>query len=308
MQKFVKTDEVTPGSKGRQQTISLAGDDVGVGIGNVANTTMSYNSTRKATVWSAQGTPIEIHGLNMAKDRWELVERFIKLPQLSAVTQLPASNTYSTPNFLANQGANHDFEVLGTNAASADVTTYVEGGLAVATHGAANDSTILLPHLTAANNSPWKTVTWGTDQQVRWECCLQTPAAVTTIVIWAGLKLTNTPVVATDDDQTFFIFDTSASGSTTMWHAIQSIGGTDIETVCTGIGAVAAATNYHLAITFDSSRIARFYINGDLQYTGVTALTNTTDLIPYIGIKDLADGTARTMYVFKQAISRKSGA
>jgi len=279
-------------------------DDVAMNIGTDSDTSLQFDSTRIVTKVTSTGVPFEIEQFQMAKDRIYLLEHFYQAPQLSAVTQAPAGDTYNTATFLANLNANRYFEVLGTNAVSADVTQYVEGGIAVATHGATNDSTIILPHLTATQ-SPWTKVTWGTDQQTAWGISFQTPAAVTNLVIWAGLKLTNTPTVATDAKQAFFIFDTAASSDATKFHTVYSINGTDTEAAVGS--AVTAATNYHLVIKIDSSRIARFYLNGTLVTTS-TALDNTTDFIPYFGVKDLSAGSARTAYLFHETISRKSGA
>lgn len=262
------------------------------------------STTATLTMPDASGQIITDTARGETRSRIGLVEVFTRAPQLSAVTQLPAGDTYNTANLLANLNANRLFEVLGVNAVSADVAQYVEGGISVATHGATNDSTIILPHLTATQ-SPWTKITWGTDQQVEWEINFQTPAAITACEIWAGLKKTNTPVVTTDTDQAFFKYDSAHSTSPTLWHTIYSISNTDTEA---GVGsAVAAATNYTLSIKIDSSRVARFYING-AKVTTSSALANAVDLIPYFGILDTSAGSARTAYLFSQKISRKTGA
>ncbi len=273
--------------------------------------TMLWSTPRNAAIvgppnTAGSGYPTEVRGLNMAPDRVELTEFFPNAPQLTGVTQIPGSDTYDTSDLLANLNANHNFEVLGTNAVSADVTQYAEGGIAVATHGATNDSTIILPHLTATQ-SAWKTWTWGTDQQTRWEACIETPSAVTSLVIWAGLKLTNTPTLTTDANQVYIVLDTAVSASPTYWHGVYSVSNVDVDTAMTSISAVAASTKYYLVIDIDSSRIARLYVNGQLCVTS-TALADATDFIPYIGIKDLSAGSARSMKIYKAKISRKSGA
>ena len=281
-------------------------DDTAHSFGTDADASIQFDSTRIALKATSTGVPIELPGLFMAKDRIYLYENFEHAPQLSAVTQAPAADTYNTAALLANLNANRNFEVLGTSAVSSDVTQYVEGGISVATHGATNDSTIILPHL-VATQSPWTKWTWGTDQQTHWECSFQTPAAVTSCVIWAGLKKTNTPTLTTDTDQAYIVLDTTAGASPTYWHAVYSISNTDTDTACTSIAAVAATTNYHFVIDIDASRIARFYINGTLVVTS-TALADAVDLIPYFGIKDLSAGSARTARLFHESITRKSGA
>jgi hypothetical protein len=193
-----------------------------------------------------------------------------------------------------------DFEVLGTNASSDDVTYGAEGGVVLQTDGASGDQVILLPHLDT-NQSSWSQVTWGTDRQVEWNAVLKTGTSIANIVIWAGLKLTNTSVIATDNDQVFFRF---ADADSAYWQAIASIGGTDVTTTTTV--AVAASTEYHLRIVVNSSRVASFYINEALVYTS-GALTDATDLIPYIGVQAAA-AAAKDITVYGQAISREFGA
>lgn len=189
------------------------------------------------------------------------------------------------------------FEVLGTNGTSALSTYYAEGGITFTTAGANDDQMILLPHLDTKQTA-WSQVTWGTDKQTEWACNISTAASVALVTLWAGLKLTNTSVVATDNDQAFF--RVTAAGN---WSAIYSIGGTDT-TVDTGV-AVAASTKYRLGIAIDSSRIARFYINDELVATS-TALTDATDLIPYIGVH-ANTGSAKAMNIHFQSISRSIG-
>jgi len=194
-----------------------------------------------------------------------------------------------------------DFEVLGTNASSDDVTFYAEGGIKVETDGADGDGVFILPHLDA-NQSAWTQVTWGTDKQVIWECDISTGAAITNSIIWAGLKLTNTDVVATDADQCYFRYENGVSSG--VWVAVSSIGGTD-SSLATGV-TVAAATRYHLKIVIDSARKAKMYINGVLVKT-TSALTDTVDLIPYICIEADGAAEAKHLYLHGQSISRAIG-
>lgn len=275
-------------------------------VGGNGEFTMALDSARGVMVANDSNTPgaavpVEIRGLGMSRDRIQLVENFAKVPQLSAVTQAPAADTYTTAAFLASINANRDFEVLGTNAVSTDVAASAEGGITLTAHATTNDSTIILPHLTTGQ-SAWKKWTWGTDRSTRWECVIATGSSVASVAIWAGLKLSNTPTVATDDDQAFFYMTTASSG--TKWRTVYSIGGTDTD-AATSL-SFAASTKYALTIDIDSSRIARYYINGVL-YTTSTALTNAVDLIPYIGIISLTT-TTKVVTVYKEAISRLVGA
>lgn len=278
---------------------SVHRDDKQAYFGTDGDVSFMFNSTRNCLVGDGQGNAIEIRGLNMAPDRVTLTEHFLKAPKANADI---LSATEAT-----NEICNRDFEVLGTNMTSALSTHYAEGGIVITTAGAGNDQAIVAPHLDTAE-SAWAQVTWGTDQLTRWEAVIQTAASVTAAKVWAGLKLTNTNAVATDNDQAYFLYDSAAGASPTLWHTVYSIGGTDTDAAVSTsvVAAVATSTTYHLVIDIDSSRIARFYINGNLAATS-TALTNTTDLIPYIGVMDTG-GAAKSVRIFKQQISRKAGA
>lgn len=196
------------------------------------------------------------------------------------------------------EAADPDFEILGTNADSTVTTFNAEGGVKLTTKNTSGDQVILLPHL-ATNISAWKQVTWGTDQETEWEAQIRTGAAVTAEIVWAGLKLTNTPVVATDNDQVFIRYEAGVSGG--AWVVHWSVDGTDNNEVTTIL--VAANTTYHFRIAIDASRIARIYINGLLVET-TTALKDATDLIPYVGVQTAA-AAAKDITVHGQVISRK---
>lgn len=193
--------------------------------------------------------------------------------------------------------ADPDFEILGTNGVSACATFNAEGGLTLTTTTGSADQVILAPHLDA-NQSAWSQWTWGTDRSVRWSCTIATSAAITAQTIWAGLKLTNTSTTATDDNQVFFRYQNGVN--TGKWQAINSIGGTDVATD-SGV-TVAVSTVYRLAIVISSARIAKLYIN-DVLVATTGALTDTTDLIPYIGI-ETGTTAAKSINVYGQKISR----
>jgi hypothetical protein len=217
---------------------------------------------------------------------------------------------------------NLDFEVLGTNMTTALVTFDSDrAGLTITTAGADQDQSIILPHLDT-NQTSWTGVGWGTENQVEWEGAVSTNA-IDNQKLWAGLKLTNDQLIATDDDQAYFKFQTDATNSEaftdyTLWHFVHSIGGTDYISALPI--TVAANTLYRFKITIDSNRKASIFVNG-IQYnvtttaastggtavtTGTTptaALTNDINLIPYIGV-EAGDGAAEALDVHHQAISR----
>jgi hypothetical protein len=263
-----------------------------------------------------------------AKDarRYYLEEWFTKKPGLNAVAIIdPDADSASA--LAAYVIANKDFETLGTNMTTA-LTTFsaTHGGILMTTAGADQDQAILLPHLDT-NQTAWSGTKWGTENSVEWECSISLPA-IDNQKVWAGLKLTNDQLVATDNNQIFFKFQTDATNSEafsdfTYWHLVHSIGGTDY--ISQIPVTVAADTPYHLKIVIDSDRKATCFING-VQYnvtstagstggTAVTAvqpgvaaaktaaLTNDTDFIPYIGIEAGA-AAAEAINVHYQSISR----
>jgi len=222
---------------------------------------------------------------------------------------------------VANNGANANFEVLGTNMTSALSTrNATAAGITLTTATADEDQAILAPHLDGA--TAWHGTNWGTENQTVWECSINTNA-IDNQKLWAGLKLTNDQLVATDADQAYFKFQTDATNSEaftdfTVWHFIHSIGGTDFISALPI--TVAANTIYHLKIEIDSARKLSIFVDG-IQYnitstsgsTGGTAVTSGTtksgamtddvDLIPYIGIEAGA-AAAEAVDVHYQCISR----
>ena len=264
-------------------------------------------------------------GLRDAR-RYYLYESFAKKPGLNAVSIIdPDADSASA--LAAYVIANRDFETLGTNMTTA-LTTFssTHGGILMTTAGADQDQAILLPHLDT-NQTAWSGTKWGTENSVEWECSISLPA-LDNQKVWAGLKLTNDQLVATDNNQIFFKFQTDATNSEAFsdysyWHLVHSIGGTDY--ISQIPVTVAADTPYHLKIAIDSDRKATCFING-VQYnitstsgstggTAVTAvqpgvaaaktaaLTNDVDLIPYIGIEAGA-AAAEAIDVHWTSISR----
>jgi hypothetical protein len=223
---------------------------------------------------------------------------------------------------------NKNFEILGTNASKDDVTfSSTEAGIVLTTDGADNDQIIVLPH-TDADQTAWTGITWGTENQVEWQCAIRTGASIANVGIWAGLRSATgaSQVGATaaaytaDNNQAMFLFATDNDLGTITTHAnlhfVYSIAGTDYVTDL-GI-AVAASTTYKLRIVVDSNRQVSAYVNG-VQYgltstattpsteststTLSTALTNDIDLIPYVGVQALAVA-GKTLTLCYEKISR----
>jgi len=220
------------------------------------------------------------------------------------------------------RAASKNFEVLGTNMTTALCTfDTTRAGLTITTAGADQDQAIIAPHLDTAFTA-WTEVLWGSENQTEWECSVSTNA-IDNQKWWAGLKLTNDQLIATDADQCYFKFQTDATNSEaftdyTLLHFVHSIGGTDYISALPI--TVAANTTYHLRIKFDSDRKISMFVNG-IQYditttsgsTGGTAvvkgttksaaMTDDIDFIPYIGIEAGA-GAAEALDVHYQAINR----
>ena len=259
--------------------------------------------------------------------RWYLEEWFNRRPGLNA--NLDQAATVEVQRTL-----NYDFEALGTNMTSALVTFgATTGGILATTAGADQDQAIICPHLDNDGTADtgaitgWSGVQWGTENEVHWETSVLLPA-LDNQKVWAGLKLTNDQLIATDDDQAFFKFQSDATNSESLttlanWHFVYSVGGTDY--ISTLPIAVAANTTYHLKIKIDGDRKATIFVNG-IQYnvsntegstggTAVTAvqpgtsatlsnaLTNDVDFIPYNGI-EAGDGAAEALNTHFVAMSR----
>ena len=193
--------------------------------------------------------------------------------------------------------ADKEFHLVGTNVVSTVSSLNVEGGIKLTSTTGGSDQAIIAPHLDASQ-SAWAVTTWGTDKSVRWECLIKTGGSITANITWAGLKLTNTDVIATDANQVFFRYENGVNSG--KWQAVDSIGDSD-NAVDSGV-TVVLSTQYHLLIIISAARIAKFYIDGVLVSTSA-ALTDTTDLIPYIGVR----GNAQILDVYGQVISRVAG-
>ena len=220
------------------------------------------------------------------------------------------------------RAASKNFEVLGTNMTTALCTfDTTRAGLTITTAGADQDQAIIAPHLDTAFTA-WTGVLWGSENQTEWECSVSTNA-IDNQKWWAGLKLTNDQLVATDANQAYFKFQTDATNSEaftdfTLLHFVHSIGGTDYISALPI--TVAANTTYQLRIKIDSDRKLSMFVNG-IQYsitttsgsTGGTAvakgttksaaMTDDIDFIPYIAIEAGA-AAAEALDVHYQAINR----
>jgi len=255
-------------------------------------------------------------------ERYYLEEFFLQRPALNAVNIIDPDADDVTDLALT-QAANKNFEVLGTNMTTTLCTfNSTRAAIRLTTAGADQDQAIILPHLDSKQTA-WTGITWGTQNQVEWECAISI-TDISNIKVWAGLKLTNDqPIEANNNDnQAFFKFQTDSTNSeefTTFanLHFIYSKDGTDY---ITDLGiTVKADTIYRLRIVINKAREVSVFVN-EKQYSliqtqttgGATesavnkrslALTDDKDLIPYIGV-EAGIGTAKSLDVYYQKISR----
>jgi hypothetical protein len=253
-----------------------------------------------------------------AKDarRFYLDEWFLQRPGLNA-------NIDQVSTVEVQRALNRNWEALGTNMTTALATfATTSAGILATTAGADQDQAILTPHLDTAATA-WAGCLWGTENEVHWETSIMLPA-IDNQNVWAGLKLTNVPELATDADQAYFNFLTDADNSGqsftdfTKLHFVYSVNGTDY--ISQLPITVAANTPYHLKLEIDSDRKIAIFVNG-IQYnvtstsgsTGGTAVTtgttkssalkNDVDLIPYNGIEANA-GAAEALNTHYICMSR----
>ena len=310
----VPTCTLHVGSNSGTALFSLGAHPNAFKITSSSNTTFFVADTAndKVTV----NADLEVKGnLRRSSERYYLEEFFKRLPQGNADIQDASEATRMI--------ANTDFELVGTNAGSGDAqfgaTNYA--GIQIQTDGADNDQVIIAPHLDA-RQSAWTGIKWGTENQVEWECAITTHGTITDYSFWAGMKLTNTPVYATDDDQAYFLFCTDDDqGALTTNANLHFVYSKDDVDYITDLGiAVAASTTYRFRIEIDSNRQVSVFVN-DVQYglvnsattggatqsvvtTKSLALEDDHDLIPYIGVQQMAGSKTTELVVHYQKISR----
>ena len=257
--------------------------------GNIAT---AYLDTDASASLVRLNGPMRLSGFNRLSPRYEL-------KWVAGARGKPGINAdINSATESVREIADPDFEILGVNGVSASTAYNTAGGITLTTAGAEADEVILVPHLDTSQ-SAWGTVVWPTSKELYWEAIIATGANITNVIIWAGLKLTNTEVLITDADQVFFRYEDDVT--TGNWIAVDSIANTDVSTD-TAV-TVGVSTVYHLAISIDSSRVATMYLDGVLKRT-TTALTSA-NLIPYIGVAcDGGAGAAKALTVYGQTISR----
>ena len=233
-------------------------------------------------------------------NRYALTERFELLPQLNAVRDAAAA--YSQSGIQALVNANPHFEAIGTNMTSALADRGTYGGVKLSTAGASADQAILQVHANANSDSQkvsaWNSAIWSTSAECLFEALIYTPATITQATFFAGLKLTNTPVVATDSDQAFLRGASTTAAN--YWHTVDSAGGTDNDQTSTVL--VTASSLHHLMIRVDADRVPYYYVNGVYLMTG-SALAASVALYPFVGVH-ATEAVAKSVEVLALRLSR----
>ena len=183
-----------------------------------------------------------------AKDarRYYLEENFLQRPGING--DIDAVSTTEVQRAL-----NRNWEALGTNMTTALCTFATTGAGVLATTATADqDQAILTPHLDTAATA-WAGTLWGTENSVHFETSLQIPA-LDNQKVWAGLKLTNDQLVATDANQMFFKYQTDATNSEAFsdfakWHFVYSIADTDYISVLPITVAIKIALSANIIVS-----------------------------------------------------------
>lgn len=233
--------------------------------------------------------------------RFELREAFGQdgIPGLSADI---TSATEAT-----REPVNRNWEVAGANMTSALATYNAGGGLRLTTATADNDQAWVIPH-DDTKQTAWRQTAWTTDSSLVCQWYIGIKDIVKSIV-WCGLKLTATDVIATDDDQCYFRFKATESAN---WQYITSRAGVDV----TAVGGAAAGGSavpvvderiLHMMIVINAARVPHFFINARLVYVGA-ALVTAISLLPVCGVG--ASGVtpgAKALNAYGVSLSRNYG-
>lgn len=267
-------------------------------------------------------------------NRWNWIEYFMRRPVLASALSALTDNSGGTPATTIAQiaavdgagsnaagvtttrnavaqlaasinglvAANPLFILTGTNAVSGSSSFAATGGVTLTTAGASADQVIIGPNTNSGQSSANSAVL-NTSTSPAFATVITLPDTFTSQIVWAGMKLTDTSVVATDADQAFFRVDTD--GNSAKFVCVVSIGGTDVETVTDFVATGGA--RYALEIDVDADRKASFFITvGDgqqnLVYTSEPLTTNIS-LKPFIGVQASA-AAAKTLTVRNLAIGK----
>lgn len=279
-------------------------------------------------------------------NRYTLHHTFDKLPRLNAT--IAAAHTDADARI-----ANEHFELLGSvvgGSISDDLVSFPGfryAGIQVATKtsgsSAHRNSCAIVPHLDA-NSTAWSSITFGTDQELDWNCTIRTDDSIANMGFWAGLKLTPDATYETDggiapsldsnsayfvysSDDTPFTAGSRPFANNNNLHFVYAISGTDYITDLEI--EIEANKSYNLRIVINAEREvsilvavdddkAVLYPIGRVAYTAEAdiQLSSTSherslplaivDLIPVVGIVSLDGQAIKKIGINHVDISRKT--
>jgi hypothetical protein len=225
-------------------------------------------------------------------------ENFRQLPVLNASVLITDTDP-TLAQMAVRFRANRDWEIAGTNAVDGSAAFADGGGVKLTTAGASGDQVILRPQQDT-NQTALAAIKLNTSDESAMLVSVKTGASVADVTLWAGLKLTDTGVRATDNDQAYFRYN--AAEAEGKWQAVVSRGGVDQAAIALGEEAVLASSAYVLCVAMDRERRALFYVNGELLYTA-PALAADVDLKVSVGVQAGAVAT-KSVTVRDVAVSK----
>lgn len=203
--------------------------------------------------------------------------------QLTAAVPANAGSGYVVGDILTIAGGTL---TTGT-AATVRVTAVVNGPAPTFTPGSISTLQVVnAGNYSAAPSSP-NTVTGGTGTGAT---LTLTTAAFGGLFASAGMHQTTSVIVPNTaaNDEVLFLYDplqtysTLAESTAANWILVQNKAGT-VTYVDSGVAVVAGA-DYHLAISFDSSLVPHYFVNGTEYGSGsFAAATSAITLIPCVG-------------------------
>lgn len=223
-------------------------------------------------------------------DRLELEEYFLQPPGINGDIAVAYNLDFEVKESAASAGT----------AASTDCVIFADGGITLGCqNGDDTDDCVLQPHLDTTQTA-WAATNWGTDNEIEFETLITPRTSLAEAVIFAGLKLTSTPVIATDDDSILVRYEDDVNSGKLQTNI--SVGGTDT-TVSTDF-EVGLEVPIRVRITLDAAETARIYIDGVLVQSASFA-GNSADLIPYAGIAADAGSSTAELGVLFVKMSRR---
>lgn len=204
-------------------------------------------------------------------------ERFLKLPQLNATID----QVYTTE---AARIVNQHLELTGTGVGDDDISFRPGGGVNCETEADDDDQVIIAAHLDAGPVTALAGINWSSSRRPLFYANIITGPAADDLVeqrLWAGFKLTNVSVTATDADQFFFRLEDGVNSG--IWQTVTSVNDTDDENN-SDTGVAAENQNFRLMVEVDRDRVPHYWIN-DVYIDAGPALRDLATFEFYLGIE-----------------------